>query len=127
MIFDAVLDRLQQPTVSSVVVVLVLFPVITQLYRAATAYLFYDLHKFPIVNGINWWDPWGSREKDRYVHDSQALLDEGFSKAQNGFRLQTDNTLELVLSPAYANELKDHPSLSLSHHVAEVRCLESHL
>lgn len=73
-------EYLQQGPAQSIFIALVIILILRSVYHVISAYSRNDFNKYPLINGISWWDPFGTSKKKRFVADSKALLVEGFSK-----------------------------------------------
>nr|BAW27598.1 citreohybridonol synthase [Aspergillus stellatus] len=79
----------------------------------------------PIVNEKSILQLGQLSSRKSYVAGAADLLKQGFAKSAKGFRLITDNGCQIVISPKYLEEIRQHPDLSRDK--ASARELMSHL
>ncbi|KJZ80345.1 hypothetical protein HIM_00195 [Hirsutella minnesotensis 3608] len=72
----------------------------------------------PVVNRGKVWDVFHVQTKKRWRTHAANLLETGFKKSRNAFKILTDNGPLLILSPQYAREIRNHDHLSLDHFIA---------
>jgi len=70
--------------------------------------------RFPSIYGETPLEFTWTQAKKRYHGNAKELIQYGFTKNSNGFRLFTETESRVVLDPKYANELKGDDRLSLS-------------
>ncbi|KAI0202489.1 cytochrome P450 [Astrocystis sublimbata] len=88
----------------------------------------YYLRRLPLVNGRPFFGLGSARESKRVFHtNARGLLREGFAKAKDGavFRVETDDVQVVVLSPEFANEIRNDARFSFTDLISE-ECL-SHI
>ncbi|KAH3358247.1 Dihydroorotase [Aspergillus fumigatus] len=71
-----------------------------------------------VINSGRAWDIFRTTAKKRFRSDAARLLQNGFEKSPDAFRILTDNGPLLVLSPRYAREVRSDDRLSLDHFIA---------
>ncbi|CAI7635633.1 unnamed protein product [Penicillium bialowiezense] len=91
----------------------------------ALRYLLSKSSKLPIINKQSFFELGQISSKKGYVSGAANLIKDGFTKSAKGFRLVTDNGCQIVLSPKYLEEIRQHPDLSRDK--ASARELMSHL
>jgi len=76
--------------------------------------------RFPLINGKRPFEFTWTQAKKRCYENAKELIQDGFTKNSNGFRLVTEAESRIILDPKYANELKNDGRLSLSEFLEHV-------
>lgn len=102
----------------------------------------YRLRKLPLVNGVGVFES-SQKAKQNFLFNAEGLLENGFTKVSyrfrpshfdymrvvnthiylkstKAFRMATDDSEVLILSPDYIDEIRNDKRLSLTHALAEV-------
>ncbi|PQE19048.1 cytochrome P450 protein [Rutstroemia sp. NJR-2017a WRK4] len=81
----------------------------------AAKYLSKDvLSKYPLINDKLPGELFYTKRKLHFVTHAKELIEEGFTKANKAFRLLTDDGIQIVLSPEWADAIRDNENLNFS-------------